>query len=171
MDQVIHRMTNDERKTLGKDLGNCISQRRHIPNHSKYRIANTLGGPIYDHRFEEGYCGPFNLKADFIDFLTKDFEDCRHEPSVSALYEKHHEIYFTHSDLYRTNIYVQAGQLSGIVDWEHAGFKPEYWEYTRALRAHFAPRDQREIIDNCFHEDYKDELEAEMFLWRLDPTL
>lgn len=42
--------------------------------------------------------------------------------------------YFTHSDLHRTNIFVRQGRLSGIIDWEHAGFKPEYWRYTNSGR-------------------------------------
>jgi thiamine kinase-like enzyme len=52
---------------------------------------------------------------------------------------------FTHADLNARNILAdraaRAGErstgggwrVSGIVDWETAGYYPEYWDYTKAL--------------------------------------
>jgi thiamine kinase-like enzyme len=47
-------------------------------------------------------------------------------------------VVFTHCDLALQNILVRAdgdGQLSiaAILDWEHAGWMPEYWEYCTAM--------------------------------------
>ncbi|KAK0229311.1 hypothetical protein EDD85DRAFT_940070 [Armillaria nabsnona] len=39
-----------------------------------------------------------------------------------------HDIVFTHGDLW------DQGHVSGIVDWECAGWQPEYWEYTLILQ-------------------------------------
>lgn len=134
LDTVLYRMTHEDRRELGRDIGRCIAQWRRITNNNpQYQIANTLGGPVYDHRFEERQCGPYNTNADFADYLTEYLEDKRQERPLSAMYGNKLSIYFTHSDLHRTNIFVQQGRLSGIVDWEHAGFKPEYWGYTKAL--------------------------------------
>lgn len=170
LDKVFYRVTNEERKELGRELGRCISQLRQIPNTSKYQIANTLGGPAYDHRFEDKHCVPFNSDGDFFDYLTEYLEKERHERPLSVFYDRKHRTYFTHSDLHRTNIFVQAGRLSGIIDWEHAGFKPEFWEYTKSLWSCRARKDQKDILREAFDEDYEDELEAEMFLWRTKPV-
>lgn len=42
-----------------------------------------------------------------------------------------HAITFTHGDLHFSNILVGGdGHISGIIDWEFAGWYPVYWEYT-----------------------------------------
>ena len=46
-----------------------------------------------------------------------------------------HQFVFTHADMYHLNLLVENGRLSGIVDWECAGYWPEYWECVKA-KAH-----------------------------------
>ena len=46
-----------------------------------------------------------------------------------------HRIVFTHGDLKAHNILVNdEGHLSGFLDWECAGWCPEYWDFTTAMR-------------------------------------
>ncbi|KAL9615828.1 MAG: hypothetical protein Q9160_009226 [Pyrenula sp. 1 TL-2023] len=45
-----------------------------------------------------------------------------------------HRVMFTHGDLKHHNILFHKGHISGFVDWESAGWYPEYWEFTTALR-------------------------------------
>ncbi|PQE29200.1 kinase-like domain protein [Rutstroemia sp. NJR-2017a BBW] len=40
----------------------------------------------------------------------------------------------THGDLNPSNIMVQDGHVTGILDWEHSGFYPEWWEWAYCLR-------------------------------------
>lgn len=51
-----------------------------------------------------------------------------------------------------------GGKISGVVDWECAGWYPEYWEYTKA---HFVARYTLQwtanVIDRVFL-DYHNEL-------------
>ena len=42
---------------------------------------------------------------------------------------------FTHGDLTNANIMVENGFLTGIVDWETAGYFPVWWEYVCTLVA------------------------------------
>ncbi|PYH44074.1 kinase-like protein [Aspergillus saccharolyticus JOP 1030-1] len=37
---------------------------------------------------------------------------------------------FTHNDLTHVNIMVKDGELTGIIDWEGAGYYPVWWQYT-----------------------------------------
>ena len=43
----------------------------------------------------------------------------------------HDRIVLTHGDLVPRNILVKNGRIVGIIDWEMAGFYPEYWEYAK----------------------------------------
>lgn len=64
---------------------------------------------------------------------------------------------------------MDRGRLSGIVDWECAGFYPEYREFTKLMYgAERFPEIQR-IIRDTFTEDYEGELEAETLLWNDTP--
>ena len=38
----------------------------------------------------------------------------------------------THGDLNTGNIFIHEGRVSGIIDWEHAGYYPDWWEYASA---------------------------------------
>lgn len=46
-------------------------------------------------------------------------------------------IYFSHGDLHLSNIIVSGSPgcraIAAILDWEQAGWYPEYWEYCKAL--------------------------------------
>jgi thiamine kinase-like enzyme len=44
-----------------------------------------------------------------------------------------HEIVLTHADLSPRNIIVKGDKVVGILDWEMAGFYPEYWKYVKAM--------------------------------------
>ncbi|KAK2797660.1 hypothetical protein FQN51_008354 [Onygenales sp. PD_10] len=174
LDHAIYWMTHEDRKQLGVDLGKCISQWRHIPNDNNSPstlITSTLGGPAYDHQFEDKQCGPFSSTVEFADSLTEYLQDQRGKPPLATLYKPDYRVFFTHSDLHQTNIFVEAGRLSGVIDWEHAGFKPEYWEYTRSLLAYWGRGEHKFILDQAFEEDYSEELEAQKYLWKVDPVI
>ncbi|TVY71295.1 hypothetical protein LSUE1_G005808 [Lachnellula suecica] len=42
--------------------------------------------------------------------------------------EKTHCVYFTHGDVSSSNIIVNNGKVVALIDFETAGFSPEYWE-------------------------------------------
>ncbi|PGH13430.1 hypothetical protein AJ79_03709 [Helicocarpus griseus UAMH5409] len=89
--------------------------------------------------------------------------------ATSTLYKPHYQVFFTHSDLHQTNIFVEAGRLSGIIDWEYAGFKPEYWEYTRGLLSYWGRGEHKVILDHAFEGEYEEELAAQRYLWKAKP--
>ena len=45
-----------------------------------------------------------------------------------------HDIVLTHGDLVGVKIIVRHGRIASIVDWERAGFYPEYYELIKLLR-------------------------------------
>lgn len=45
---------------------------------------------------------------------------------------------FTHADIAPRNIMVdEQGRITGILDWEYAGWYPDYWEYAQIMRPAF----------------------------------
>ncbi|EZF12949.1 hypothetical protein H112_06492 [Trichophyton rubrum D6] len=60
-----------------------------------------------------------------------------------------------------TNLFVTGGRLSGVVDWENAGFKPEYWEYIQAMWAYGADKHAKCLCGSAFGDKYNEENEAE----------
>lgn len=169
---VLHLMSYEERDRFADRLAECVEQIRPIPNSTPYLLCDTLGGPLSDHRIPDTSGGPFNTEEDFNDHLTS------HMGCTAAAffggqtsYPQNHSICFTHSDFHRTNLLVDQGQLSGIIDWECAGYKPEYWEYTKALWTSLGDP----ILEALFHRafaqlgSYDAELAAERKLWRYTP--
>ncbi|KAI1061637.1 hypothetical protein LB506_011830 [Fusarium annulatum] len=67
---------------------------------------------------------------------------------------------FTHGDLSSLNIMADGDTVTGIVDWESAGWMPPYWEYTSAW--HVNPRNTfwRDAVDG-FLTPLPHELEME----------
>lgn len=132
-------------------------------------IGSCTQGPVYDHRLNNGVpCGPFDSEYDFNNFLIEPVSKCP-TPGIAERYRQclsnNHAITFAHADLCYTNILVDqdTGHICGILDWEMAGWWPEYWEYSKAL---FGFRHARWWVD-LVHEvlkPYKKE-------WELDSEL
>lgn len=82
-------------------------------------------------------------------------------------------IYFTHGDLTLGNIMVSGTpgsfDIAGILDWEQAGWYPEYWEY---CKMHFAAGLDHEWSENNWPDEILEPHEDAYFafsqytLWR-----
>lgn len=157
----------DEIVTQLKDY---VAQLRALPKtvNREMAICNTLGEACQDPRIQSADpIGPFKDEAAFSQCLR--FSD---EPG-----RRGHEIVFSHADLNPRNILVDQVPLSGggkgwrvtgIVDWETAGYYPEYWDYTKALFEGFRwkPR-YLKMVHRVFEEfgDYSRELDVERRAW------
>lgn len=59
-----------------------------------------------------------------------------------------HASVFTHGDLARRNMLVgEYGSITGVVDWENAGWHLEYWEYGNIMK----PSGDRDWQDGMAH--------------------
>lgn len=73
-----------------------------------------------------------------------------------------------HCDLAPRNIIVNDGIIAGIIDWEMAGWLPEYWEYFQVYFSNFHRVPEfgelfKEVTAGT-QEAYPDELIAELCL-------
>ncbi|KAK4150826.1 kinase-like domain-containing protein [Chaetomidium leptoderma] len=157
----------DEMVTQLKDY---VAQLRDMPKtvNPEMAICNTLGEACRDHRIRSSDpIGPFVDEAAFSQCVR--FSD---EPS-----RRGHKIVFTHADLNPRNILVDkvalpngssGWRVTGIVDWETAGYYPEYWDYTKALFEGFRWRPRYlKMVHKVFAEfgDYSRELDVETRAW------
>lgn len=59
----------------------------------------------------------------------------RYEHELPSMLPRSSQSVFTHCDIAPQNIMVdQNGQITGIIDWERAGWYPDYWEYANIMK-------------------------------------
>lgn len=146
----------------------AITHRDASPTSTALAVGNSLGGPVHDNGVFGGSPeGPFATEEEFSSILR--YSD---DPGRQG-----HDVVFTHADLNPRNILIslynlrdgtRGWRVSGIVDWEFAGFYPEYWDYTESLFEGF--RWSKRLCD-LFHgifmgiKDYSKEFDVEKRAW------
>ncbi|TVY41510.1 hypothetical protein LOCC1_G006535 [Lachnellula occidentalis] len=141
------------------------------------RICSITGGAIRSIRVPNHSIGPCETPRELHEYLLA---DARNSYGSEAVYEeKLHSarklqslqrpgVKFTHGDIKHHNILVdEEGHITGFLDWESAGWYPEFWEYTTALR--FLPKDfwWYEFLIEVGAGRYLEELECERALTSL----
>lgn len=153
-----------QRRSLARQLRACIDQLRQLPAPGSQICA--FGGGKCNSMLRLGWdpCGPF-LNLDAFNAYIRSLvpPHIREHPTVVASQARRHRIVFTHNDLVARNVLVDStGHLVGILDWERAGWFPEYWEYTTALQEDIF-RAWIDLVYNIF-EEYDLERQAESIL-------
>ncbi|CAH0034479.1 unnamed protein product [Clonostachys rhizophaga] len=169
LDEAWPIMSETARAQTISELQSYVCQLRRLRPSGPGWIGSCSGGPAYDHRLDNmATCGPFASVAEFHDFLVGPVKNCP-RPEWVAKYRNmlpdNYRITFAHADLSWENVLLDptTGSVTGIVDWEMAGFWPEWWEYRKAL---FGSRSRQwwiEIVKQIMKE-YQHETEADMEL-------
>ncbi|KAK4151643.1 kinase-like domain-containing protein [Chaetomidium leptoderma] len=132
-------MSEESREETIRQLRSCFDQLHQLRPDGAGWIGSFSGGPAYDHRLDNrAPCGPFSTVGDFHDYLVAPVKRCPRPDWVSKYRNQlpdSHSIRFAHADLSWENILLdpETGTVSGILDWEMAGFWPTWWEYRKAL--------------------------------------
>lgn len=86
--------------------------------------------------------GPFDTEQQLNDALIQKYNaTCvlKHKANFyRRMFPKvlhYHNPVFTHGDLQRKNIILMENGAAIVIDWETAGWYPEYWEYASAMAA------------------------------------
>ncbi|EFQ97358.1 hypothetical protein MGYG_00397 [Nannizzia gypsea CBS 118893] len=62
----------------------------------------------------------------------------RYEHELPDMLPRSNRSVFTHADIAPRNIMIdEQNNITGILDWEYAGWYPDYWEYAQILRPAF----------------------------------
>ena len=69
-------------------------------------------------------------------------------------------IKFTHADINPVNIMVSASgfpRILALIDWEQAGWYPDYWEYFKMCYTTFSEREWRKVFFPKIIDPWEDE--------------
>ncbi len=159
---------------LADDLRRALEELRAVP--SPTGAVTRLGGrELVTLRIGEETMGPFESQEEFKDYLVNRTSSvvAHRLPELHRLAAPvratHHRICFTHADLHGGNILVKDNRLAGIIDWDQAGWYPEYWEMTMTERhCMTVPTMQQfwDVVHPDWVEKYQDELTLECALWK-----
>ncbi|KAH7329279.1 phosphotransferase enzyme family protein [Stachybotrys elegans] len=130
---------DEEKETVAQQLRGYFDELRQIKG--SY-IGSVDGSACDDQYFSDniGGYGPYQSEADFNQGLITAWSKGREDDPFTQLLcriqvqcMKGHSIVMTHNDFAPRNIMVRGTQVVAVLDWEFAGFYPEYWEYCKAL--------------------------------------
>ncbi|THH28866.1 hypothetical protein EUX98_g5328 [Antrodiella citrinella] len=153
-----------------RDLKDALTQLRSIPPSSN-AVSSLYGGEFYCPRLmARDPIGPFADIKTFHEFLFSVVHFHADHNALRTLaqksHSKTHRLCYTHGDLNYTNILVKEdGSISGIIDWQAAGWLPEYWDHCAALWHGRKLFQMKEVIKAAF-PPYDEELEVEQALWK-----
>ncbi|KAF8148201.1 kinase-like domain-containing protein [Crassisporium funariophilum] len=167
------RMSERAKERVVAQLTDYLAQLRALPPIVDGVISSIHGKYLRDHgRVGLGAYGPFKSHDDFhrylrINFSLDDFQKLPESNEVMIAHRQQYTTKLTHGDLAPRNILVKMdGTVTAILDWDSAGWFPEYWEYTKAHFAPYAPQDWVSRIGDITGR-YEQELEAERQLYEL----
>jgi serine/threonine protein kinase len=122
-----------------------------------FRIAHpSLVGPFasQDEFHAQHFCQPFETYHDEL------------STALDKRAKTQYKICFTHGDITPHNILVDEDlRPCALIDWECAGWMPEYWEYTRALYLRTSYLGWKDVFTDIF-PDYEAELKIEEAIWK-----
>ncbi|KAF4997580.1 hypothetical protein FGRMN_3785 [Fusarium graminum] len=139
-------LTHDDKVSVSEQLRRIIGLLRSIVQEHPSQIASVNGGPIQDVFFRDNYAeGPIKDIKSFNDWVFAAAARQRPGPDgiIPGLDHPHlfrdllpdtGNVYFTHGDLTLGNIMISSDsppKIISIIDWEQAGWYPEYWEYCK----------------------------------------
>jgi len=128
-------------------LAEYIRQLRSIPPPPETSICSILGGPVYCWRLHqwEPLTGPFRDEQ-HMNLQLRNLQPvdvCA--DVVKEAHAKSHPLVFTHNDFMTRNIMAREdGTITGIIDWECAGWFPAHWEYCETVNWGKWNREDRE---------------------------
>ncbi|KAJ8127628.1 hypothetical protein O1611_g6007 [Lasiodiplodia mahajangana] len=138
-------LTKDDKSAISTELSHIVTALRRVsPGPSGPFIGSVGQGPVQDRFFHFDYVeGPFFTIKSFQDWLLAAATRQRVRPGekvvvMDGLYRDWlpdtGNIHLTHGDLTLDNIIVSPDEhgdyhIVSIIDWEQAGWYPEYWEH------------------------------------------
>ena len=127
-----------------EELKTCLHAMREWEPPSQEAICSAIGTALRSSRVPGHIMGPFQDHHSFYQHLFapssqhgfKTIDEYNETLAHAKQLERRpYKIKFTQGDFKAHNILIDKdANLSGFLDWESAGWYPEYWEYTTAMR-------------------------------------
>ncbi|EFY88252.1 hypothetical protein MAC_05725 [Metarhizium acridum CQMa 102] len=128
-------LTLDQRSEILAQLRDYIAQMRRLGGIYLGRVDGQ--GVVVPSIFTRSG-GPFRTVTELHDWLVRPPQRLQAQSmywhQITTQLSAESPIVFTHGDIAARNILVSGGRIVALLDWEFAGWYPEYWEYVFALR-------------------------------------
>ncbi|KAF7877143.1 hypothetical protein EAF04_000828 [Stromatinia cepivora] len=135
LDKIWNSLPEEQKKSIAAQINDFLFQLRGLTG--KY-IGGMNRTPAIDSRRYDLEGGPFESEAQFNEFLLSDaypqVPKCFLKMAENSLLTNH-SIIFAHGELAPRNILVKEGQVVAVLDWEYAGWYPEYWDFVKSFNA------------------------------------
>lgn len=167
LESVWPTMSAPDKESVARQLGRIISSLRSGRQES-FSIG-AINGPVHECRTYSTHSGgPFTDEKAFND-STLNLFPLTPQPIRESLRDKMqtgHGIRFTHADLSPRNIIVKNGIIQAVVDWEFAGWFPEYFEYVKFFECVTSCVDWKNYSPCIFETTYAEELVVKQAILR-----
>lgn len=156
-------MSHEGKRCIAEQMRSILQQLRGLKGDY---IGAVNRGPAVDARKSTRIGGPFDSEHDFNKFLLDNMISSTpllFFESLQQTMRKDHELLFSHGDLNLHNIIVRDGRIVALLDWECAGWYPEYWEFVKFCAASLHEREWHELGQTFFPATYPDDLIKDQF--------
>ncbi|KAF9065849.1 kinase-like domain-containing protein, partial [Rhodocollybia butyracea] len=140
LDKLLPTLDAEKLQVIEKELQLIFSQLSSLDTHGP---MGMVGKPTYFldfHPFAAEYLGSWKATTTLgfvtwiIDATNTATDVTVFKPLDSNIFDDKKPHVFSHGDLVPENILVHDGHISGIIDWEYAGWYPYFWNPYIALR-------------------------------------
>jgi aminoglycoside phosphotransferase len=144
LEDIVSDLRQEDLARIGKELGAYLSQLRELSNPSMTMLDGRM---VIDRRLLKPLsrapsCGNADdmilsdeQVAEVLALRIKGHLDGRTLDSLMGRMPSAKPFVFSHSDLHEGNIMVKDGHFVGLIDWELAGYYPEWWEFVNSCES------------------------------------
>ena len=147
------RLSLWSRLSVAWTLRGYVAQLRRL----RRSVPGTLqGGRCSGPLFTEDGADPFQSYDDMIAWFNHKLDvsqRMKKAPTNAPRFDSCSPLVFTHQDLCPRNVMLAHDGTVYLIDWEHAGFYPEWFEYATMLRQINLPKSWRWIVPLVTGED------------------
>ncbi|KAI9674978.1 MAG: hypothetical protein M1817_001384 [Caeruleum heppii] len=169
LSEVWPGLSGEQKLAIAQQLRAILTAMRAL-DYDQETVGSCGGGPAMDLRRYSAYRGgPFRDEVAFNDFLISDVFAATPSILVRKFRQRlrtDHRMVFTHADLAQHNIIIRDNNVVALVDWQYAGWYPEYWDYVKFFTRPARHKDWYEYADVIFPQSYDEELFQFQFLAR-----
>lgn len=161
LDKAWPDMTSEQKQNAALQIRAIIDTFRGLTPQSQV-IQSVDEGPAWWLRgMYDVHGGPFYDEASFNQRAYEIFDKAP-APVKRALKDfmpTGHRIVLAHGDLAQRNFLITNKEtITGLIDWEYAGWFPEYWDYVKFFDNPTEHSDWKDLADIIFSEHYDHEL-------------
>jgi len=167
-EEVAETLTTEEIENIGLELRTHIEAFQGIPNPYTNKLCSASGGEISAPHWDDSHELPcFEDVVAFHQWICTMMGPYWPEikPKLKLTFARFDTTMsvFTHGDIADHNIMIHKGKLSGLIDWETAGWMPVYWDYIISHVCYSVKSPAfKEMIPMAFAEHYRDEFKSIM---------